>query len=71
MEPEKPAPKIIEEKEEEPVKMPEPVKPSALVRPPFDTDLITLKPTIATTLKQSIDNLVIYDTKKQTTNDST
>lgn len=69
IEPEKPAPQIIEE-EEEPVKIPEPVKPSALERPPFDTALITLKPTIAPALKQSIDNLVVEDAKKQTTNDS-
>lgn len=70
VEPEKPAQEIVEE--EEPVKIPEPVKPCALKRPPFETALITLKPTIASALKQSIDNLVVDDAKKSTTiNDTT
>lgn len=67
VEPEKPA-KVIEEIEEKPVKIPEPVKPSTLERPPFESNLVSLKPTVATTLKQSIDNLVVNDTKKSTTN---
>lgn len=72
IEPEKPAQKIVEEEEEEePVKIPEPVKPSALERPPFESALITLKPTIAPALKQSIDNLVVGDVKKQSTTEST
>lgn len=69
VEPEKPA-KVVDEIDEEPIKIPEPVKPSALVRPSFDLALTTLKPTIAPALKQSIDNLVVNDTKKATTNSS-
>lgn len=64
IEPEKPAPNEVVIEEEPPKKMPEPVKPSALKRPPFESELTTLKPTIAPALKQSIDNLVISDTKK-------
>lgn len=69
VEPEKPA-KVVEEIDEEPVKIPEPVKPSALKRPSFDSALTTLKPTIAPALKQFIDNLVVDDTKKATTDSS-
>lgn len=64
IEPEKPAPKIVEE--EEPEKIPEPLKPSALVRPPFDSALVTLKPTVAPALKQAIDNLIVDTAKTQT-----
>ncbi|XP_031632872.1 cysteine and histidine-rich domain-containing protein [Contarinia nasturtii] len=67
IEPEKAAPKLIED-EPEPVKMPEPVKPSALERPSFDTELVTLTPIIAPALKKSIDDLVIGNTKKSTLN---
>lgn len=71
VEPEKPAPQIVEDVEE-PEKIPEPVKPSALERPPFETDLTTLTPTIAPALKQSIDKLEVSDVKKETSaHDST
>lgn len=70
IEPEKPAPKVIEE-EPEPPKIREPVKPSALERPSFDAELVTLKPTVAPALKQSIDNLVVNETKQLPTNSST
>lgn len=70
VEPEKPAPQIVDDVVE-PEKMPEPVKPSALERPPFDTEFTTLTPTIAPALKQSIDKLVVNEAKKETTaNDS-
>lgn len=69
-EPEKPAPKIVDEAEE-PEKIPEPLKPSALERPPFDTELTTLQPTVPPALKQSIDKLSESDAKKQTTVNST
>lgn len=62
IEPEKPAPDVVEEEPAE--KIPEPVKPSALKRPPFESTLTALKPTVALALKQSIDNLVVSDTKK-------
>lgn len=64
IEPEKPQPKDVIIEEEPPKKIPEPVKPSALKRPSFDSDLSTLQPTIAPALKQSIDNLVVSDIKK-------
>lgn len=67
VEPEKPAPKVIEE-EPEPPKIREPMKPSSLERPSFDMELVTLKPIVAPALKQSIDNLVVNETKKQPTN---
>lgn len=66
VEPEKPAPKEVVIEEEPPKKLPEPVKPSSLKRTPFGSDLTTLQPTIAPALKQSIDNLVVSDTKKTT-----
>lgn len=66
IEPEKPAPKEVVIEEEPPKKLPEPVKASTLKRPPFGSDLTTLQPTIAPALKQSIDNLVVSDTKKTT-----
>lgn len=69
VEPEKPTPTVIEEVEE-PVKIPEPLKPSALERPSFNSTLTTLEPTIASALKQSIDNLDVNDTKKATVNSS-
>lgn len=49
----------------------EPVKPSVLKRPSIDTELITLKPTIAPALKQSIDTLIVSDKKKETAQIST
>lgn len=56
-EPEKPeAEKIIEEP---PKELPKPIKKSVLKRPSFDSPLITITPTIAPALKQSIDNLVV------------
>lgn len=63
-EPEKPAPTLIEEEPPKEI-IREPVKPSALKRPSFDSPLETLTPTIAPALKQSIDNLVISETKKE------
>lgn len=50
--------------------MPEPLKPYALERPPFDSTLVALNPIIAPALKKSIDDLVVSDTKKQTPNSS-
>lgn len=67
VEPEKPAQTVIEE--EPPKVIREPVKPSALTRPSFNSELITLKPEIAPALKQAIDNLVITKCdKKETSN---
>lgn len=68
VEPEKPAPQVIEEEPEQ--KIPEPVKPSALERPSFDSTLTKLKPTVAPALKQSIDNLVVSCVKKTTSDSS-
>lgn len=67
-EPEKAAQKIIEN--EPPKEIREPVKPSALKRPPFSTELTTLKPTIAPSLIQSIENLVIGKKMSENKNDS-
>lgn len=65
IEPEKSTPKeIIEEVPKQ--KLAEPVKPSTLERPSFDTSLTTLKPFVAPALKEFADNLVVSETKKQT-----
>lgn len=61
IEPEKPTATVIEE--ELPKEIREPVKPSQLQRPPFDTPLITLVPIVAPALKQSIDKLVVKTVK--------
>lgn len=67
-EPQKPPKQIIED--EPPKEIREPVKPSALKRPPFDSELTTLKPTIAPALIQSIDDLVVAEEKNENKNDS-
>lgn len=66
---EKPEPKMVEE--EPPQEIREPVKPSKLTRPQFDSPLTTLVPYVAPALKQSIDSLVISTIKSNEPIDST
>lgn len=70
VEPEKPAPAVVEEELPKEIKIPEPLKPSALERPSYESELVTLKPTVAPALKQAIDNLVVSNVKKSERNDS-
>lgn len=67
-EPEKPTKPIIEDETRKEIR--EPVKPSALKRPPFNSELTRLIPTIAPALKQSIDNLVIGEKKNEVKEDT-
>lgn len=69
IETEKSEEKIVEEELSQEIR--EPVKPSRLIRPSYESPMTTLVPTVAPALKQSIDNLVISSVKSDVTNDST